>query len=269
VVRGPAEVPLEAVAMLTLALPIAVVGSLHSPRWSHRILYGLAVCVLIAATLATYRKSALIAPVAAVLTLAYFRRRELLKLAPLGMVLLIVVSSVSPGALGSTVSQFTRSDRAAVPTVNDRASDYDAVRPDVWSHLAFGRGWGSYNHESYRILDSEILHRLIEAGVLGLAAFVLVGVAVVASTRATIASRDPATAPIALIGASMAVGFLVLATLFDELSFPHGVYIFLYMAGLIAVVVERPRRRAEPAPAVAFEEPAPPVAAQAPVASLR
>ena len=270
VVRGPAEVPLEAVAMLTLALPVAVVGSLHSRNWSHRILYGLAVTVLIAATLATYRKSALIAPVATVLTLAYFRRRELLKLAPLGMVLLIVVSSVSPGALGSTVSQFTRSDRAAVPTVNDRASDYDAVRPDVWSHLAFGRGWGSYNHESYRILDSEILHRLIEAGVLGLAAFLLVGVSVVASTRRTIASRDPTSAPIALIGASMAVGFLVLATLFDELSFPHAVYIFLYMAGLVAVVVERPRRRAEPPPVAATPEaPAPTVAVQAPVPSLR
>lgn len=270
VVRGPAEVSLEAVAMLTLAVPIAVVGSLHSRSWSHKILYGLAVCALIAATLATYRKSALIAPVAAVLTLAYFRRRELLKLAPLGMVLLIVVSSVSPGALGSTVSQFTRSDRAAVPTVNDRASDYDAVRPDVWSHLAFGRGWGSYNHESYRILDSEILHRLIEAGVLGLAAFLLVGISVVASTRRTIASRDPTTAPIALIGASMAVGFLVLATLFDELSFPHAVYIFLYMAGLVAVVVERPGRRAEsPPPTMTVEAPRPPVAAQAPVASVR
>ena len=41
--------------------------------------------------------------------------------------------------------------RTAVGTVSDRTSDYDAIRPDVWSHLALGRGWGSYNHESYRI----------------------------------------------------------------------------------------------------------------------
>lgn len=239
VVRGPAEVPLEAVAMLTMALPIAIVGILHTRRWSHRLLYGLAVCVLMAATLATYRKSALIAPVAVVLTLAYFRRRELLRLAPLGMVLLVIVTAVSPGALGSTINQFTRPDAAAVPTVNDRTSDYDAVRPDVWSHLALGRGWGSYNHDSYRILDSEILSRTIETGVLGLGAFLFVGVAVVASSRRTIASRDPTTAPIALIGASIAVGFLVLATLFDELSFPHAVYIFLYMAGIEVVILRR------------------------------
>ncbi len=140
VIRGPAEVPLEAIAMLTMALPIAVVRILYSRRWRERLLYALALGVIMAATFATYRKSALIAPVSVILTLAYFRRRELLKLAPLGMVLLALVSVVSPAAIGSTISQFTRSDATAVPTVSDRASDYDAVRPDVWSHLILGRG---------------------------------------------------------------------------------------------------------------------------------
>jgi O-antigen ligase len=246
IIRGPAEVPLEAVAMLTMALPIAFVRIIHARNWRPRILYGLAVCALFAAALATYRKSALIAPVSVILTLLYFRRRELLKLAPLGMVLLIIVSSISPGAIGSTISQFTRSDRATVPTVNDRASDYDAVRPDVWTHLAFGRGWGSYNHDSYRILDSEILTRTIEGGVIGLVAFLMVGLTVVACTRKTIAARDPASAPVALVGASIAIGFLVLATLFDELSFPHAPYIFLYMVGLVAVAIERRGARAAP-----------------------
>ena len=75
-------------------------GSAHAVQQSGvwRILYGLAACVLIAATFATYRKSAVLAPVAVVLTLAYFRRRELLKLAPLGMVLVVMVSVLSPGA---------------------------------------------------------------------------------------------------------------------------------------------------------------------------
>jgi O-antigen ligase/polysaccharide polymerase Wzy-like membrane protein len=282
VVRGPADVPLEAVAMLTMALPIAVVGIIGTQRWRHRILYALAICALVAAMFATYRKSALIAPVSVILTLLYFRRRELLRLAPLGLVLLIIVSSISPGAIGSTISQFTRSDRASVPTVNDRASDYDAVRPDVWSHLAFGRGWGSYNHDSYRILDSEILTRTIEGGVIGLVAFLLVGFTVVACTRKTIAARDPTSAPVALIGASIAVGFLVLATLFDELSFPHAPYIFLYMVGLVAVVIERRGGRAAPEeaaaelPEPAFDddlveerEPAGELVAQAPLVPLR
>ncbi len=240
-VRGSAVVPLEAVAMLTMALPIALVRVMQADRWRQRLIYGLATCILVAATFATYRKSALIAPLGVILTLAYFRRRELLRLAPLFLVLLVVVTSISPGAIGSTVRQFTRSDATAVPTVSDRASDYDAVRPDILTHLALGRGWGSYDHGVYRTLDSEILTRTIEGGVLGLVAFLLVPVAVVAVARRPIASGDPTDAPVALIGASVAVGFLVLSLLFDELSFPHAAYIFLYMAGLEAVVLRRRR----------------------------
>lgn len=250
-VRGPAEAPLEAVAMLAMALPIALVGLMQSKEWRGRILYGLAACALIAATFATYRKSAVLAPVAVVLTLAYFRRRELLKLAPLGMVLMVIVSVLSPGAVRTTVDQFVRPDRLDVPTVSDRASDYDAVRPDLWTHLAFGRGWGSYNHETYRILDSEILHRTLEMGVLGLVAFLLMVLSVILCARKTIAGRDPRWAPPALVGAAAAAAFLTLSTLFDVLSFPHATYIFLLMAGLTAVVVAPREEKAADTPSVA------------------
>jgi hypothetical protein len=251
IVWGPGEGPLEAVAMLAMALPIALVRLMQSGRWRSRILYGVAACVLVAATFATYRKSAVLAPIAGVLTLAYFRRRELLKLAPLGMVLLVVVTVLSPGAVQSTVNQFVRPDRLDVPTVSDRASDYDAVRPDLWTHFAFGRGWGTYNHETYRILDSEILHRTVEMGVLGLVVFLLMVLSVILSARKTIAERDPRWAPVALVGAAVAASFLVLSTLFDVLSFPHPTYIFLYTAGLLTVVIA-PREEREPrAPPVA------------------
>ena len=49
----------------------------------------------------------------------------------------------------------------------------------------------------------------------------------------------------ALVGAAIAVAFLVLALLFDEMSFPHVPYIFLYMVGLAAVVAARRERRSE------------------------
>jgi O-antigen ligase/polysaccharide polymerase Wzy-like membrane protein len=253
IVRGPGEGPLEAVAMLALALPIALVGLMQSKEWRWRIVYALAACLLVAATFATYRKSAVLAPVAAVLTLAYFRRRELLKLAPLGLVVVVIVTVLSPGAVGSTVDQFIRPDRLAVPTVSDRASDYDAVRPDLWTHLAFGRGWGSYNHETYRILDSEILHRTLEMGVLGLVAFLLMVLTVILSARSTIAERDPRWAPVALMGAAASAAFLTLSALFDVLSFPHPTYIFLYTAGLVAVVVAQ--RGPEPIARAASAEP--------------
>jgi hypothetical protein len=246
---GPAEVGLEAVSMLSMALPIVLVGIVSAGQERRqRILYALAACALVAGTLATGRKSALIAPAAVVLTLAYFRRRELLSLAPLGLVVGAVVTVLSPGMIGGIVSQFTRSDASTVATTSDRTADYDAIRPDLWTHILFGRGFGSYNHDTYRILDSEILGRTVETGVLGLAAFLMIGLAVVFAARRTIALRDPVTSSPALIGAAVAVCFIVVSTLFDVLSFPHATYIFLYMAGLTTVVVGRESAPATPPP---------------------
>jgi len=244
---GPAQVGLEAVSMLAMALPIAVVGLLGAKRPKTRILYVAAVCLLLAATFATVRKSAMLAPLSVFATLGYFRRRELLSLAPVGVVVAVVVSALAPGAVHNTIAQFLEPNSGAAATTRDRVSDYDAIRPDVWTHLLFGRGFGSYDHYTYRVLDSEVLGRLVETGVVGLIVFLLIGASVVFSTRRTIAGRDPRYAGLALIGAAAGVCFVVVATLFDVLAYPHITYIFLYLSALAAVVVHRPPERRPPA----------------------
>jgi hypothetical protein len=247
-ITGPAQVSLEAVAMLAMALPIAVVGVLGARRRKERILYGIAICLLVAATFATVRKSAMLAPISVLATLAWFRRRELLSLAPLALVVAVVVSLLSPGAVHMTISQFIEPGSANATTTRDRVSDYDAIRPDMWTHLLFGRGFGSYDHDSYRVLDSEVLGRVVETGVVGLLAFLLIGVAVVFVARRTIADRASPYAGPALIGAAAGVCFVVVSTLFDVLAYPHVTYIFLYIAGLTAVVAQRPPVAPAPPP---------------------
>ena len=120
-------------------------------------------------------------------------------------------------------------------TVSDRASDYDAIRPDVWSHLPFGLGYGSYDHVVYRVLDSEMLNRLVDTGVVGVVSFVLMLVTIVLAARGPIRSRDPDWGGPALAIACAAVAYLVLAFLFDVSSFPHTPYILMSLAGLLAV----------------------------------
>jgi O-antigen ligase len=235
-VAGPTAYGVELVMMLSMSMAIAVVGIVSTKARRRRLLYALAIAVLFAAMFATQRKSALLAPVAVLLTLAYFRRKELLSLAPLGLVLAVAIAAISPGAVHGVVSQFVRSDASHVATVSDRTSDYDAVRPDLWTHLALGRGYGSYNHDTYRILDSEILTRTLETGVLGLVAFLLIPISVVLAARKTVAARDPRWAPPALCGVAAAVCFIVVSTLFDVTAVPHGTCTFLYLAGLAAVV---------------------------------
>ena len=71
-----------------------------------------------------------------------------------GLVMVIVVTFLSPGAIRGTIDQFIRPDAASVATTADRTADYDAIRPDLWTHLLLGRGYGTYDPATYRILDS-------------------------------------------------------------------------------------------------------------------
>lgn len=233
---GPSDHPLEVTAMLTMALPIALVGIMHSSERRTRVLYVLAACFIIAAAISTFRKSALLGPVFVVATIAYFRRRELLKLAPLGFVSLIAIHALSPGAMGSILVQLSP-DRLGVSTVSDRAADYDAVRPDMWANLAFGRGYGSYDHWSYRILDSEMLSRVVDVGLIGTLSLVFAIGCILGTAKTLINQRHARWSPIGLTVASAAVAFFVLAFLFDVTSFPHVPYILLSLAGFLAAVL--------------------------------
>jgi hypothetical protein len=234
--------------MLSMAFPIAVLGVIHGRSTRQRILYGLAGAVLLVGVLSTQRKTGLVAPVAGLLTLAYFRRRELLRLAPLGVLGVVVLLIAAPGTAAPVINQFKPDSLSGADTVNDRASDYDAIRPDFWSHVALGRGFGTYDPVGHRILDSQVLGTLIETGAIGLVAFFLLGITVVTSARRTIHGRHPPWALSALAGAAAAVVFLVLAFLFDSLAFPQLPYVFMCFAGLVAVVVRTPEEDLKPGP---------------------
>jgi hypothetical protein len=249
-VRGPAQASLEAVAMMAMALPIALARLIQAPERRERIKYAIVTAIIMAGIVATFRKSAFLAPISVGLTIAYFRRRELLKLAPLGIILVLVIQVLSPGALTGVAGQL-EAGRLGVNTVSDRTADYDAIRPDVWSHLLIGRGYGSYEPQSYRILDMELLRQLIEVGVIGLLAYLAMGLTVVAVARGPIRARDRYDAPIALAAAAAAVCFVVVSTLFDVMSFPHVPYIFLWMAALLAVITTQPKEASAPEPAAA------------------
>jgi hypothetical protein len=238
-VLGTADVSLEAVAMLALALPIALTRLLERGTSRSRLGYLLVTLVLLGAMVATYRKSALLAPIVVVAIMAAFQPRKMLRLAPLGLIVLIVLPIIAPNALGSVIEQF-QPHRLGVATVSDRVSDYDAIRPDVLSHLAFGRGFGSYEHSTYRTLDNDLLMRLVESGVIGLLAWIAMLVGIIVIAAPLIRGGDRHRGPPALAIAAGTGGFLVMSVLFDMMSFPQTPYIMVALAGLLAVMVKRP-----------------------------
>ncbi|MGA9858950.1 MAG: O-antigen ligase family protein, partial [Solirubrobacteraceae bacterium] len=236
-VEGPSAYGVELVAMLATALPIAVLGILKSKSRRQYILYGLAVAVLLYAMIATDRKSALVAPGAVFLTLAYFRRRQLLSLAPLGLVLVVFLAATSPAAIRNVVSQYTSADAGHVATVSSRTANYDAVRPDLWSHLLLGRGQGTYAPPTDRIVDSDIILPLVETGVLGLVAILMIPGSLILLCRRTASRHESQWSGAAVTGVAAGVCFLSVMMLYSVMSLPHAPNVFFYMAGLAVVAV--------------------------------
>jgi hypothetical protein len=238
--HGPTVHGLAAATMLSMAFAIAIVRLMHARRGRMRVLYGLAAGALVVGMLATQKKTGLLAPIATLLALAWFQPRQMRKLAPIAILAFIALLIVSPGTIKPVTEQLSphQLGAGAPTTTTDRASRWDAVRPDVWTHPLIGRGYGSYIPPAHRILDSEILAQTIETGVLGLASFFLLGGSVIVTARAPIKSRDATRAPPALVGAAAAVVFLAVGPMFDSLSFPQVPYIFLYLAGLVAVIAK-------------------------------
>ncbi|MEZ5062960.1 MAG: hypothetical protein R2700_15885 [Solirubrobacterales bacterium] len=236
-VSGPTDHSLELVAILSMALPIALVGLMRARTLGSQLLHVLAAVIIGTAIISTYRKSALLAPAAAVVTLVLLARGQVMRLAPLAVLALVLLPVTSFSAFGSIVGQLD-SNELAVPTVNDRVADYDAVRPDILANPVLGRGFGSYEHthapDQARILDSDLLLRTVETGIVGMIAFLAMIVTVIAVGRAEVRSRSPGGAPMAIVAASGATAFLVLTALFDEWSFPHAPYVVMVLAGLLA-----------------------------------
>ncbi len=249
-VYGPTDQPLELTALLATVLPFALMGSIDAGTWRRRVLYTIAIGLLLAGGLATSRKTSVVAPAAAILLLVVYRPRVVIRsLLGLAVVLGVVVHVTSPGALGSVLAQLEPGHFNNVLSTTDRTARYDAVRPDVISHLLFGRGYESYDPHTYRILDNEYLGLLITTGLFGVLSYLSIFGAMMSSAHRTIRGPDPKRASLAL-AAFASVGVIAVASvLFDVLSFPHVPYLLFFVAAMLLVLREpspthQPARRA-------------------------
>lgn len=247
---GPTDHGLAITTMLTLAMPFAVLGLISArTRW-RKLLAALVVAILLAGGLATLRKTSMIAPVAALLVLAAYRPRKMLRLAPFGVLMLVMIHFIAPGALGGVGDQFAGGFFDAGTTVG-RTADYNAITPDIATHPLSGRGYGTIDPgraDTYRILDNQYLGQLVMVGVLGLAAYIGLLFAGLALAHSVIQrARNSEQRILGLAAASGFVAFGVASALFDLFSFSQVPYVFFFIAGLCSVAASE----AAPAPAPA------------------
>lgn len=238
---GPAQHGLAVCTMMAFALPIAIERTLD-PRNKQKILWIAAEILMLAAGIATFRKTAVVLPIAVVVVFFFYRPRQMLRIfPPIALVLLACVLVIAPKAAEDVGKELTPNQLVSSDSVKNRLSDYGAVRPDILAHPVLGRGFGTYTAQKYRYIDNEYLGRLIETGAVGAAAYVLMILTVMFTAHATIRRRDPTRSGVALAASAGVFAYGVAGFLFDDLGFVQCPYLFFFAAAMI-VVARTPKR---------------------------
>jgi hypothetical protein len=252
-VIGPTIHPLAVAMMMSLALPFAVIAFLDSSERRMKIRYALLIALMIAAAVATQRKTSFVAPAFGLLVLFSYRPKAVVRLIPVLLLLIVVVHAAAPGALGGVSEQLKPANLFGVATTKDRQSDYSAVTPDVIKHPFIGRGYESYDQKKYRILDNQYLSTIIGIGLLGVIAYLSVFGAMFMLAHRTARAGDPRRAPPAIAAGAAIVSLVVGSALLDWLALPQLAYMASFIGGLVVVAAEpeMAKRRARPSRATA------------------
>ena len=233
---GTALHPIEFGVVLTMILPLALHYALEMPtggivrRWFPVAAIALAVPISIS------RSAILGAVVVLVMLMPTWpsRRRRTAYVSLVGLFAVVYVTV--PGLLGTLKGLFggISSDSSAL----SRTGSYQLAGQFIARAPVTGRGFSTFL-PSYRILDNQYLGILIELGVVGLAAVLLLFLSGVLTARAVRQdSRDPVTRQLAQsVAASIAAGCLSFA-LFDAFSFPMVSGLMFLMLGLAGALRE-------------------------------
>ena len=258
VVLGPTATGLACAAMLCMMLPFPLARLIGAETRRDWWKYATISAFVLAAAMATDKKSTLILPAVVVIYFAVYRPRMLVRLIPLGIAMIGFVHVVAPDTLGTVLSpgQWFNSN-----STTHRTTDLQSIMPDILAHPIFGRGFGSLDTtaaDQFRILDDEFLDMIWQSGVLGIAAYAWLILAPVVGARKSIRSRIPDVSLMTLAASASCLVFFAASAIFDTLSFDQTPYLFFVVASFCVVLsdpvaagrVVRQRARAAPATVV-------------------
>jgi hypothetical protein len=239
---GTALHPIEYGSIITMVMPLAIALAMHD-KGRHAIRRWFPVAVLALAVPLSLSRSAILASIVGlgVLGLAWTgaqRRAAIAAAATLCLTLFMTV----PGMLGSIVALFT--GISGDTSTQSRTGSYSIAAEYIERSPWLGRGFATFL-PSYRILDNELLLLLIEVGLVGLTAFlllVLTGVTCAFRSRSRVA--DPLVSGLGhALGASLLAALCTMA-FFDGLGFPMTsgmLFLLLGLAGALwRLVREQP-----------------------------
>lgn len=227
---GTATHPIEYGAVVTMLLPLALALAMGDRRrsalrrWAPVALMG--VCV----PLSISRSALLASAVGTIIMLVSWPRQARRTAIAVLLVGSVVVYLTIPGMLGSLLGLFT--GISGDSSAQSRTGSYAIAGEFISRSPMFGRGFQTFL-PSYRILDNQYLGMLIEIGVVGVLAFLVLIVTAMKAARDT--RRHASSETIRQLGqgllGAVAAGAVTLA-LFDALSFPMSAGMFFLVLGL-------------------------------------
>lgn len=230
-VAGTTLHPIEFGVVMCLGIPLALhLAMHHSRRWY------LAVAVMGAALPMSVSRTAVLGVVAAGLVLVPGWPRKVRRRCLLGAAgYLVAVRLLIPGLLGTIRALFV--DAPTDPSINSRESDYEYVSRFVAERPFLGRGFWTFIPSRFDFLDNQYMLSLVETGVVGLLALLvllfggMVTTGVVRQRTDNEVDRDLAQALMASLAVVAATSIA-----FDYLSFPTTRVLMFVVLGCVGAL---------------------------------
>jgi O-antigen ligase len=231
-VPGTAGHPIEFGVVATIVLPVALHLALAARTRNARLFHWLVVVLVATAVPFSGSRAGFLGLGAGLVVLfRWWTPRVRRNGAVLVVLSLAVVREALPGVLSTMRYLFL--NLGADPSVEGRTDDYAIVLDQIRERPWFGRGFGTYIPEVYRVLDNQLLGLLVSVGVVGTAAFVAFFATAVGTTGRTIqrSPHDDVRHLAVSVRASLVVA-LVSSLTFDSLSFATFTGVTFLLAGV-------------------------------------
>jgi O-antigen ligase len=242
--------PLEFGAVMTILLPFAIQQAFDPARIG-RLRRWVPVGLIAAALPMTVSRTSIIGAAIVLLVIVPTWRPERRWPALLVIVMSVAAMRVMvPGLIGTIVNLFSAWFNGGDSSTNARTADYAGVADYVSRRPLTGLGFSTFLPQIYRYTDNMYLLALVEMGIVGVLAIVVLYVTCAhcgAAGRRRL--RDPAQRELGQAFVAAAAVALVASATFDTLSFPMFSGVWLMLLGCSGAYLALARRTAPPEPA--------------------
>ena len=232
-VMGTSQHPIEFSVLAAVTVPLTAHFALYAASRQVRLLAMLACGLSLAAMPAAVSRSGVIALMVALLVYMWsFTVRRIAMAVVIGCLAVggyVLAFSGVANALWQTIVNSEKDQ-----SVLDRTADYAVVSATFREHPLFGLGLGGNPWEEYGFLDNEWLQQIVQGGIVGITAMiVLVGGVFFGLSAGLRGVTSPRERNQTYMMASMLVGILASSFTFDLFTYQQSTLIFFILLGLL------------------------------------